>query len=183
MNLVSLLDGRFFVVSARAPNTLAPGSYAWFQIEFTPAGPVIDPREAEESRVTLLRFIDELIAAYRLDSKRVYLLGFSQGAIMSLSLALTRPDKVAGIVAMSGRILPEVLPLMAPPAALDGLPIFVVHGTADPVLPIAYGRASRDRLAELPVALTYREYSMGHEVTMESLQDVADWLRERLDGI
>ena len=180
--LAPSLDGRFLVASARAPNTLAPWSYVWFHIEFTQGGPVIDPLEAEESRVTLLRFIDELIAAYGIDPKRVYLLGFSQGAIMSLSLALTRPDKMAGVVAMSGRILPEVLPLVDAPAALAGLPIFVVHGTADPVLPIHYGRASRDRLAGLPVALTYREYPMGHQVTMESLQDVAAWLRERLDS-
>ncbi len=177
------LDGRFFMVSARAPNTLAPGSYAWFHLEFTAAGPVIDPEEAEASRLTLLRFIDELIAAYGIDPRRVYLLGFSQGAIMSLSLALTQPDKVAGVVAMSGRILPEILPLVAPPPALAGLPILVVHGTEDPMLPIPYGRASRERLAGLGVSLTYREYSMGHEVTMESLQDVADWLRERLDSL
>jgi len=101
---------------------------------------------------------------------------------MSLSLALTRPDRLAGVVAMSGRILPEVLPLMASPEAMKGLPIFVVHGTADPVLPIHYGRAIRDRLSGLPVALTYREYPMGHQVTEESLRDVTVWLKERLDA-
>jgi len=182
MSLAPALDARFFVVSARAPIVLAPGAYAWFHVEFTPSGPVINPLEAEASRVTLLRFIDELIGAYHLDPKRVYLLGFSQGAIIGLSLVLTRPDKIAGIAAMSGRILPDVLPLMAPPGALAGLPIFVAHGTADPVLPIDYGRASRALLAGLPVALTYREYPMGHQVTPESVRDVTAWLAERLDG-
>ena len=182
IGLAPELDGRFFVVSARAPNTLAPGAYAWFHVEFTQAGPVINPEEAEASRVALLRFLDEAVDAYGLDPKRVFLMGFSQGAIMSLSLALTRPDKLAGVVAMSGRILPEVLPLAAQSEAMPGLPILVVHGVDDPVLPIRHGRAARDRLSGLPVALTYREYPMGHHVTTESLRDVTAWLKARLDG-
>lgn len=182
MGLAPSLDPRFHIVSARAPIVLGPGAYAWFHVEFTSTGPVIIPEEAEASRLTLLHFIAELVEGYGLDATRVYLLGFSQGAIISLSVALTEPKKLAGVVAMSGRILPEVLPRMAPPEALVGLPILVVHGLADPLLGIQYGRASRDRLSALPVALTYREYPMGHEVTAESLADVTAWLRDRLDA-
>jgi phospholipase/carboxylesterase len=108
-------------------------------------------------------------------------MGFSQGAIMSLAVALARPDKVAGVVAMSGRLLPEFRPLIAEPEALAGLPIMVVHGTADQVMSIRDGREVRDTLSALPVELTYREYPMGHYVAPESLRDVAAWLRERLD--
>jgi phospholipase/carboxylesterase len=182
MGLAPYLDSRFHVISARAPFILAPGAYAWFHLEFTPTGPIIDPAEAEESRVTLLRFIDELVQGYGVDPARIYLMGFSQGAIMSLSLALTEPKKLAGVVAMSGRILPEVLPRIASPEAMAGLPILLIHGVADPVLGIDYGRAARDRLTSLPVALTYKEYPMGHQVTEESLADVAAWLRARLDS-
>ena len=176
------LDGRFFVASARAPITLGPGAYGWFHVAFTPQGPAIIPAEAEQSRQALIRFIDEVVEAYGVDPRRVYLMGFSQGAIMSLSVALTRPDKVAGVAAMSGRLLPEVRPLIAAPEALRGLPILLVHGTADQVLPIHHGREARDQLAKLPVALTYREYPMGHYVTPESLRDVTAWLEERLNG-
>lgn len=182
IGLAPYLDPRFHIVSARAPNVLAPGAYAWFHVEFTSAGPVINPQEAESSRVILLRFIDEVIEFYGVDPRRVYLLGFSQGAIMSLSLALTEPKKLAGVVAMSGRILPEALPRIAASEALEGLPILLLHGTQDQVLGIEYGRAARDRLTGLPVALTYREYPIGHQVTEEGLAEVASWLRERLDG-
>lgn len=180
-SMAPALDERFFVVSARAPITLMPSAYAWFHVEFTPTGPVINPQDAEQSRLKLLDFIDELVTAYQLDPQQIYLMGFSQGAIMSLSLALTRPEKLAGVVAMSGRILPQVLPVQAKPEALEDLPIFVVHGTRDQRLPIAYGRNSRDTLLKLPVALTYREYPMGHEVSAESFQDVRGWLKEQLD--
>jgi phospholipase/carboxylesterase len=179
--LAPYLDERFFIVSTRAPITLGPGAFAWFHVEFTPTGPVINPAEAENSRQCLLAFLAELVEAYQVDPDRLYLCGFSQGAIMSFSLALTQPRRVAGIVAMSGRILPEVLPLLAPPETMTKLPMLVVHGLYDNVLPIQHGRASQQRLSALPVDLTYREYPMGHEVSAESLVDIQQWLTARLD--
>ena len=117
-----------------------PGSYAWFEVNFTPQGPVINPEQAEASRKTLITFIKEAITAYGANPKQVYLMGFSQGAIMSASVALTRPELVAGAVLMSGRILPEIQPLIASHEELADFPFLVVHGTADMVLPITYGR-------------------------------------------
>lgn len=181
LGLAQYLDDRFFVVSARGPLTLAPGAYAWFHVEFSDGTPVIVPEEAERSRQTLIRFIDEIAARYDGDPERVYVLGFSQGAIMGLSLALTVPEKLAGVAAMSGRILPEVLPHTAAPERMKGLPVFVAHGTFDPLLPVDYGRSARTILAALPVALTYREYPMAHEVSSDSLADVTRWLAERLE--
>ena len=108
--LAPFLDKRFLIISVRAPNTLGPGSYAWFEVNFTPQGPAINPEQAEASRETLITFIKEAITAYGANPKQVYLMGFSQGAIMSASVALTRPELVAGAVLMSGRILPEIQP-------------------------------------------------------------------------
>jgi len=182
LGLAPYLDPRFLIVSARGPVTLAPGMYAWFQVVLDPANPVINPEQAESSRRAIIRFIGEAVDAYHADPARVYLMGFSQGAIMSLSVALTAPSAVAGVVAMSGRLLPEVLPLLASPDALRGLPILLQHGTADQVLPVQHGRTARDRLAALPVDLHYREFAMGHQVSEESLTEAAAWLRGRLDG-
>ncbi len=182
MGLSPWLDGRFFVVSARAPIALGYEAYGWFRFEFTPNGPVVsDPREAENSYRLILRFMDELVEVYGVDPARMYIMGFSQGTIMGLSVALTRPDKVAGIVAMSGRFPDMVRPQIAPPEQLRGLPILLQHGTEDPVLPIQYGRAAREALDDLPVRLDYREYRMGHHVTQESLADTSAWLTARLD--
>jgi len=181
VQLAPYLDPRFFVVSARAPITLAPGMYAWFEVQLDPVRPIINPQQAESSREKLLTFIDKAIETYGIDPVRVYLMGFSQGAIMSLAVALTSPEKVAGVVAMSGRVLPEIVPHIAAPEALRDLPIFVAHGTEDQVLPIHHGRAARELLQRLPVALTYREYPMGHQISDQSLADIAGWLTQRLD--
>jgi len=175
-----LLDERFLVLSARAPLTLSEGSYAWFHVQLGGRVPLIDPDEAERSRRAIIQFIGEAVQAYHAAAGRVYLLGFSQGAIMSQGVMLTQPELLAGVVAMSGRILPEVKPLAVAPERLNGFPILVQHGLYDQVLPIANGRASRDYLSTLPVQLTYHEYPMAHQVTEESLNDARAWLQERL---
>ena len=179
--LAPFLDKRFLIISVRAPNKLGPGSYAWFEVDFTPQGPVIKPEQAESSHKTLIIFLKEAITAYGADPKQVYLMGFSQGAIMSASVALIQPELVAGAVLMSGRIPLEIRQLIASNEELSGFPFLVVHGTADMVLPITYGRDSRELLSSLPVDLTYHEYPMGHEVSQESLSDVTTWLTEQLD--
>lgn len=179
--LAPLLDERFLVLSVRAPINLMPGSYAWFHLEFVDGTPRINPVEAESSRVTILQFIDQAVRAYDADPRAVYLMGFSQGAIMSASLMLTEPEVLAGVIAMSGRILPEVRPKASAPERLIGFPVMVVHGIYDDVLPISYGRASRDYLTTLPVDLTYREYPMAHQITEDSLGDARAWLSTQLD--
>ena len=179
--LAPYLDERFLVVSARAPFALDYGGYGWFRIEFTPRGMAADNEQAKESLRLLPGFVDELVGAYGADARRVYLMGFSQGAMMSLALVLTRPEKVAGVVAMSGRLPRQVVESEPDRDALKGKPFLVTHGLYDPVLPVENGRAVRDHLAALPVELTYREYPMQHEVSAESLRDVAGWLTKRLD--
>ena len=178
MSLAPHLDERFFIVSARAPFTLAPGSYAWYHVAFTPAGPVIDPAEAEAAQDAVIRFAAEALEAYGLDPNGIYLLGFSQGAILSLSLALTRPDLLAGVVAISGRTLPQSVPTSDPPPGTEGLPVFIAHGTQDAVLPIQYARQTHDIFSRLPVSLTYREYPTGHRISAALLAEASEWLTQ-----
>ena len=179
--LAPYLDKRFLIISVRAPYTMEVDSFAWFEVNFTPQGPIIQPEQAEASRNRMITFLNEAVVAYGADPQQVYLMGFSQGAIMSASVALTRPELVAGVVLMSGRILPQIEPLVAAPEKLKGLPVLVVHGTSDGVLPVNNGRDSQKTLSALPVDLLYREYPMGHEVSRESLADVTSWLSGRLD--
>ena len=180
-SLAPYLDGRFMIVSARAPIMLQPMSYAWFNLGFTPQGIVVNPEEVESSRRTIHKFIGEIVEAYDCDPKAVYLVGFSQGAMLSLAVALNYPGSAAGVVAMSGRVLPQALDQIPDKDALTGLPIFVAHGSRDMLIPIDQGRDARARLSELPVELTYREYDMGHEISYDSLKDITEWLKERLN--
>lgn len=179
-SLAPYLDERFMIVSPRAPVMLQPMSYAWFNLGFTPQGIVVNPEEVERSRQVIHKFLGEIVEAYGCDPNAVYLMGFSQGAMMSLAVALSYPGSAAGVVAMSGRVLPQTLQLVADKDVLTGLPIFVAHGSRDMLLPINHGRDARAKLSELPVELTYREYDMGHEISYDSLKDITEWLKERL---
>lgn len=176
------VDERFLVVSARAPVALDYGGYGWFRIEFTPRGMAADLGQAKKSLEMLPGFVDGLVETYGADARRVYLAGFSQGAMMSLALLLTSPEKVAGVVAMSGRLPRQAAGREPDLESLRGKPVLVTHGLYDPVLPVEQGREARDYLEGLPVELTYREYPMGHEVSAESLRDVTAWLTETLDA-
>lgn len=176
------LGARLFVVSAQAPIKLGTGRFAWFNVRFAPEGPLHNAAEAEASRQTLVRFIDELIRTYPIDPKRVFLLGFSQGAIMSYSVALTAPEKVSGIVAMSGRILQEVRATLTPSAAHEYLSILTTHGAHDTKLPVQHAHTARDFLKGFPIDLTYREYDMAHEMSRESLTDGFRWLTSRFQA-
>src|SRR5262249_30512279 len=180
-SLAPYLDERFMIVSARAPIMLQPMSYAWFNLGVTPRGVAVNLEEVESCRRTIHKFIGEIVEAYDCDPKAVYLMGFSQGAMLSLAVALTYPGLAAGVVAMSGRVWPQALEQVTDKDTLTGLPIFVAHGSRDMLIPIDQGRDARARLSELPVDLTYREYDMGHEVSYDSLKDVTEWLKERLD--
>lgn len=180
-SLAPYLDERFLIVSARAPVSLRGMGYAWFNLGFTPQGIAVNPEEIDAARQTLHQFIGEVVAAYNCDPNAVYLMGFSQGAMMSLAVGLTFPGSATAIVAMSGRLMPQTLQQIADKDALLGLPVFVVHGTQDTVLPISNGRDAKAKLSELPINLTYREYEMAHEVSVESLDDITEWLKDQLD--
>jgi len=180
-SLAPYLDERFLVVSPRAPVSLRGMGYAWFNLGFTPQGFAVDPDEIEAARQTLRKFIGEIVEAYDCDPNAVYLVGFSQGGMMALSVGLTFPGVAAAVVAMSGRMLPQTIEQITDKDILFGLPVMVVHGTRDNVLPISHARETKAMLSELPVDLTYREYEMAHEVSAESLQDITRWLKERLD--
>ena len=179
MGLASLLDPRFQVVSVRAPQVLETGGYAWFALQFTPFGLVLDHAQAQESRQQLQAWLEVLVAAPGVDRSRVFLLGFSQGAGMALGAALHRPELVTGVVFLSGLVVPQMMPV-GDPEKLRALSVLMTHGRQDPLLPIAQGRASHALLEQLPVRLCYREYEMGHEINEECLAEVQRWLAEQL---
>ncbi len=180
--LAAQLDTRFLTLSVRAPLRMGADNFGWYLVDWSSGTPQYDPAQVAESQHILRQFIADAVPAYGADAARVYLMGFSQGAIMSASLTLTHPDLVAGAVLMSGRTLPEAVAARADDAALAGTPIFIAHGTADTVLPVSDGRRSRDIFSALPVDVTYREYPMAHTISPQSLADIAAWLTACLDG-
>lgn len=179
-SLASAFDPQFLVISARSPIALEPFAFAWFHVTFRPQGPVIDGDEAEAAWTHVARFVDEAVGTYRADETRVFIVGFSQGGIVALATMLTAPEKVAGVVCMSGRLAPEVLPHAVSHQRLRGKPVLIVHGTRDETLGVEYGRDAYGVLRRFPLDVEYREFDMAHTTTPESLGAVSVWLTARL---
>jgi phospholipase/carboxylesterase len=174
--LASEFPSDFVVVSARAPYTISPGKYTWFELRFSNGERVINPEQAEKSRLVINTFISQLIDKYDLDANKIFLGGFSQGGIMSYSVGLTFPKKVKGIFILSSRLLPEVKPLIKSKEELQSLQIFIAHGTNDQVLPIQYAHDALSYLRLLSDNITYYEYAIPHTVGNQELVDVSNWI-------
>ncbi|HTP13648.1 MAG TPA: alpha/beta fold hydrolase [Bacteroidota bacterium] len=176
LGLVPYVDPRFFCIAARAPFRFGYGGYTWYDLQEVGAP---ESGQFDESYQKLSRFLDDVQTHYPVDPRQTFLLGFSMGTVMSYSLALTRPERIRGVVAHSGYI-PEKSPL---PFKWDGLAhteFFVAHGVYDPVIPVDYGRRAQQLLSASSAPLVYREYPIQHQISDESLHDLAAWLSSRL---
>lgn len=182
LGLASFIPENYSVALVQSPLAIGPGAYAAFAVNFTARGPVIDAHAAEDSRQKLVRFIAELQSRYEIPPERTVIGGFSQGGIMSASLALTEPHCVRGFAILSGRILPEIEPMIASHDALKHLSALVVHGNADDRLPFFWAERSVGTLGELGIQLRSHAYPMGHEITREVAADFASWVHHVVPG-
>ena len=124
--------------------------------------------------------VEALVARERargIAARSIVLAGFSQGGAMALQAGLRHPERLAGILALSGYLpLPEGLADEVSQANRD-VPIFMAHGTQDPVIPLSWATRSRDRLTALGYAIDWHEYPMPHSVCAEEIADIGRWVR------
>lgn len=163
------------VVLPRGRLELGAGQYAWFRVAFTAGGPRIEAGEAEESRLALIRFVAQLQAAHGIAAARTTIAGFSQGGILSASVGLTAPESVGGFAVLSGRILPELEPLLAPRERLARVRALIAHGRDDDKLPLHWAERADAWLQRLGVPHTLRLYPGGHGIGDAMARDFLEW--------
>ena len=152
---------------------------AWYDILSTDLVRREDETGLRESVVDVQALIDREIAQ-GIPASRIVLAGFSQGCAMTLLTGLRAPQRLAGLVGMSG-----YLPLAATTAAERhganaDVPIFLGHGRFDPVVPMARGVATRDLLIELGHPVEWHDYPMQHSVSPEEIEHLNAWLLKAL---
>ena len=154
---------------------------AWYDIRSLSADDRADEAGVRES----IAGIDALIARERdrgVPPARQLLVGFSMGGAMALACGLRREAPVAGIAALSS-YLPLALKTageMTPGG--KATPVFMAHGTQDPVVAPAWGSRSRDALQALGVAVDWRTYPMAHAVHPQEVRDLGSWMHARFAG-
>lgn len=169
-DVAPMIDGgyRFVFPNAPKPFEAYPGmtfGWTWFD-GWPPVG-----KTFFESRELLLRFLREITGRY--PTSRVVIAGFSQGALMSFDVGYRTDVPVAGVVAMSGAIFEGDMPDFR---ARPDLPVLIVHGELDDMIPVLAARRARRILEEHGIEPEYHEFPMGHHVTPESMAVVREFL-------
>lgn len=171
LSLVNGLEGSFFIFSVRGHLSQGPG-FAYFTIQ----GYGKPHREVFDEGINKLAdFIDYASANYPIDPEQVYLMGFSQGAIVSMTLALTLGNKIKGIMALSGYI-PQFVKEEYKINLGKHLSVFISHGEYDQVLPYEWGKENVEYFTKLGVHVTFKTYPEGHTVSEKNLQDFQAWI-------
>ncbi|MBV4519529.1 dienelactone hydrolase family protein [Pseudomonas sp. SWRI74] len=164
-------------LSVRAPMVMQEGSYQWFRKKGEGAynGETDDLKSSGQ---LLLDFVVQAAKKYHTEPDKVYLVGFSQGAIMSYEVALRHPEAVGGIAALSGRILPVLQAELKPDEKRQSLAIFIGHGTADKRLPLSDGTEANSLLQSVSLEPEFHAYQgVGHSISAEEMQDLNAWLQ------
>jgi len=174
--VLSLSLPNVLLVSPRAPFPFPYGGFVWYDLAHES---IPEPNTFRTSIGTLRKFVEEVKEGYPVDTERLLLLGFSQGTVMAYATALLDPTSFLGVAALSGYI-PHQSGLPLKLTNLNGFPVFISHGTDDPIIPVRLGREASELLKRAGANVAYREYAMGHEVTENTMHDLSGWLRNVL---
>ncbi|XLZ69486.1 carboxylesterase [Massilia sp. SR12] len=182
LDLQGLPGIRFIFPHANQMPVTINGGYvmrSWYDIVHTDLGRQEDEKGLRESQILVEALIAREIAR-GVPANRIVLGGFSQGCAMTLQAGLRYGQKLAGLMCLSGYVpLAEKVATERHPANQE-TPIFMVHGTMDPVIPFGRATASRDLLAQLGYQIEWHEYPMQHSACAEEVQDVSAWLKKVL---
>lgn len=180
ISMAPSLPPELIVVSFRAPFSNPSGGYKWFDNHDGHGHLDGDGSQIASSRQLLESAIATLVSQFEADPKRIFVGGFSQGAIMTYALTLAKPDRYRGGVVMSGAILDALNRRLDPKLTRTNLHLFVGHGTADQRIPFAYADMAAMQLRQWHVDLTFKSYpGMTHEVGAQELADVSAWISGR----
>ncbi|MEM5566244.1 alpha/beta fold hydrolase [Psychroserpens sp. AS72] len=175
------LPEELFIISVRAPHPMQPYGNAWYAINFDAnQNKWNDVEQALESRDNIAQFIDEACAEYPVNKDNVTLLGFSQGTILSYAVALTYPEKVKNIIALSGYISEDMLNDNLEDNDYSNLDFYCSHGSVDQVIPVDWARKAPVFLNKLNIKNTFSEFPVGHGVAPQNFYEFKSWLETRI---
>jgi len=180
-SFASELPDDFFIVSVRAPYDLQPYGHSWYDIHFTADNEKFsDDEQAKISRDLIARFIDELVNTYPIDASNISLIGFSQGTILSYAVALSYPEKIKNVVALSGYLNEKILADDYTTKDHSDLDFYISHGNVDQVILNTWANKAPGFLNKLNIKNSYREFPVGHGVAPQNFYEFKNWLIEKL---
>ena len=183
LDLAATPGVRFIFPNAPEIPVTCNGGYvmpAWYDIiSLEPNSRRIDEAGIVHSRADIRRLI-ERENARGIPCSRIFLAGFSQGGAVAYTTALTHPESLAGIIALSTYLPVETLVEREATPASQNLPVFVAHGSHDDVVSPALGRRAHDFVQRRGHDVVWQEYPIPHSVCLEEVDDIGHWLNAHL---
>lgn len=175
------LPNELFIISLRAPHKLQPYGNAWYAINFdAQQNKWNDIEQAQEAMKTIISCIKQACTQYDLDKNNVSLLGFSQGCILSMALAINHPELIKNVIGLSGYICKEFIEEHRTKKDFSHLDFYCSHGSSDQVIPVDWARETPNFLTEKGIKHTYSEFPVGHGVAPQNFFEFRKWLVERI---
>jgi phospholipase/carboxylesterase len=171
------LPDELLIISARAPYSIGFGGHAWYAINFdADQNKFSDTVQARASLQLVDKLINELKAEF--SPSKIFLLGFSQGAILSIAYSFNFPNKVNHVVPLSGYLMQDIFPdAISSEFKTD---YYVSHGTVDQVIPVQWARQTPEFMKLNNLSHEYSEYPVGHGVAPQNFYSFKDWIEKRL---
>ena len=174
-SFANYLPEKYLIISLRAPLSLGFVGFAWYSIHFDQdQNKWSDNEEAIAAQKIILHNIEHHLNQFSLGDKKVSLLGFSQGAILSWALGLSHPDKIDKVVALSGYVNEDLFDFAS--QGLHELRCFSSHGIQDPTIPVEWARKGIDTVKKHLPNIDYKEYEAGHGIVPDNFADLVAWL-------
>jgi len=175
------LPNELFILSLRAPHKLQPYGNAWYAINFdAQQNKWNDVEQAQEAMKIIVSCIEQACTQYDLDKNNVSLLGFSQGCILSMALAINHPELIKNVIGLSGYICKEFIEEHRTKKDFSHLDFYCSHGSSDQVIPVDWARETPNFLTEKGIKHKYSEFPVGHGVAPQNFFEFRKWLIERV---
>ncbi len=170
------LPADWLIVSFRAPFNSDYEGYSWYDIDLMDVDNRINVAQAQESQEAVLENILKITNQYGLTDNQTHLCGFSQGGILSYSLALNHPDLFTKVACLSCYAEDKLLTnRVKDKKKIEKLRFFISHGTDDAIIPLDWGRKAADMLYEMGAFFSFREYMSGHGVNQKNYMDLMEF--------
>lgn len=171
------LPSKYHIVSLQGLRHVPFGGFSWYDIDFVNMEKHSNFDQALASCNQIKDFIEQFIQEQNLSSEGVTLCGFSQGCILSYSLALHHPELIRRVVALSGYPELHILPKEYKKEVVS-LKFFISHGSEDAVIPVEWARKIEPIMQQLNINYVYNEYPAGHGINPQNYQDMMKWIYE-----
>tara|TARA_S200000501_G_scaffold33161_1_gene27650 strand:- start:13545 stop:14195 length:651 start_codon:yes stop_codon:yes gene_type:complete len=176
-SFAKFMNPNFLIISVQAPIQMDYNSYCWWSLNLNNGMQLqMNEKEAKNSLNELNRFIGEdLSIKYNFGLNQVYLLGFSQGCMISYALSINFPENYKKVVGLSGKIPHEIINFNEK-FDYSNHNLFCSHGINDQVIPIEVGRESDRWFLEKNIKHKYLEFESAHGINSENFEQMNLWL-------